>query len=81
MDSSSISVPAQQAMDDLAVEVARIEAEMEGMTIPVKGAYLSHMASKQTFAVEVTHRTIEENYSRLITSAAVSLLTASLVVA
>jgi hypothetical protein len=79
MDIDNLSDQAQRAMECLAAEVARIEADMGDISAARKGAYLSHMASMDTFST-LDDQSLVRSFGRMVTGAAVALLAASLVI-
>ena len=64
-------------MEALALEVTKLAAEMGNVTPARRGAYLSHMAAKETFAT-IDDQSLARSTDRMITASAVSLLVAAL---
>ena len=78
LDILKLTPPAQQAVDALVVEAARIEALMGDMPPPQRAHYLSNMATQQSFAT-LNDQSLVRDFDRAIQGAAVALLTGALV--
>jgi hypothetical protein len=78
IDVGALTPPAQHAMAALAVEAARIEALMGDRPPRERASYLSHMATRETFATLDTTRQVND-FERSITASAIALLTGALV--
>ena len=77
MDISALTPEAQRAVEALVVGVVETEAEMGDISPPRKGAFLSHMAAKETFAT-IDNHDLARSTEHLVQASAVSLLVASL---